>query len=126
GGAVGTDPALPEAYEVLAELVARAGGPEAALELFPTSVTYAGSHACRAALLAAVGRPSEAVHLLGMIIGAAPTAPWASAAWLGALTEPDAAAHIDPDYVAQALAHVTQAIGDPAEEPVRSFVAPYY
>jgi hypothetical protein len=126
GGAVGTDPSLPEAYEVLAELVARAGGPEAALELFPPSVSYVGSHACRAALLASVGRPSEAVFLLGAVIGTVPTDPWASAAWLGALTTPEAAADLDPGAVASALAHVTQAIADPAEEPVRSAVAPYY
>jgi tetratricopeptide (TPR) repeat protein len=126
GGAVGTDPSLPEAYEVLAELVARAGGPEAALELFPPSVSYVGSHACRAALLSAVGRHSEAVFLLGAVIGTAPADPWASAAWLAALTTPEAAADLDPGAVSTALAHVTQAITDPAEEPARSAVAPYY
>lgn len=126
GGAVGTDPSLPEAYEALAELVARAGGAEAALELFPPSVSYVGSHACRAALLAAVGRPSEAVFLLGAVIGTAPADPWASAAWLAALTTPEAAAGLDPDAVSSALAHVTQAIADPARDPVRAAVAPYY
>jgi len=126
GSAVGTDPTLPEAYEVLAELVGRAGGPQLALDLFPQSVTYAGSHACRAALLAAVGRTSEAVFLLGAVIGAVPDLPWASAAWLEALATPDAAAALDPAQVGTALAHVTQAIADPAPEPTRSYIAPYY
>ncbi|MEY9889920.1 tetratricopeptide (TPR) repeat protein [Catenulispora sp. MAP5-51] len=126
GGAVGADPALPEAYEVLAELVAEAGGAQSALDLFPQSVTYAGSHACRAAVLAAVGRTSEAVFLLGAIIGAVPDLPWASVAWLEALATPAAAAALDPAQVGTALAHVTQAIGDPAPEPTRSYVAPYY
>jgi tetratricopeptide (TPR) repeat protein len=126
GGAVGTDPALPEAYEVLAELVARVGGAQAALELFPQSATYAGSHACRAALLAAVGRSNEAMFLLGAIIAAVPNLPWASAAWLEALATPDAAARLDPGQVGTALANVTQAIADPAPEPIRANIAPYY
>lgn len=126
GAAVGADPALPEAYEVLAELVAKAGGAQATLDLFPRTVTYVGSHACRAALLAAVGRTSEAVFLLGAVIGAVPNLPWASAAWLEALTTPQAAAALDPAHVGTALARLTQAIGDPAPEPTRSHVAPYY
>lgn len=126
GGAVGADPALPEAYEVLAELTAKAGGAQAALELFPQSVTYAGSHACRAALLAAVGRSSDAFFLLGAIIGAVPSLPWASAAWLEALATPETAAALSAEQVGTALAHVTQAIDDPAPEPTRSYIAPYY
>ena len=88
---------------------AKAGGAQSALDLFPQSVTYAGSHACRAALLAAVGQSSAAVFLLGPIIGAVPDLPWASAAWLEALATPDAAAALDPAQVGTALAHVTQA-----------------
>jgi tetratricopeptide (TPR) repeat protein len=122
-GAVGSDPGLPEAYEALAALVARAGGPQAALELFPEEQRYAGTLACRAALLAAVGRESEAVALLGAVIGAAPTLPWARVAWMA---RPDLADVLDPGAVGSTLAHVTQAIGDPADAGVRAALEPYY
>ncbi|MFD0631837.1 hypothetical protein ACFQ9X_09600 [Catenulispora yoronensis] len=67
-GAIGTDPSLPEAHEALAELVARVGGPYAALQLFPDTERYTGALACRAELLAAVGRTDEAVHLLAGVM----------------------------------------------------------
>lgn len=122
-GAVGHEPGLPEAYEALARLVARAGGAEAALELFPEERRYTGTLACRAALLATLGRESEAVGLLSAVIGAAPDRPWASAAWL---TRPGLIEAVDPAALATGLAHVTQAIGDPAGEAVRAVIEPYY
>ena len=122
-GAVGTDPALPEAHEVLAELVARAGGPEAALELFPESARYAGALACRAALLAAVGRWDEAVLLVAMIMGAVPHLPWAHVAWLG---DPELAARLDPASVSRAIVEVNNGLGEPADDAEKGLVEPFY
>jgi tetratricopeptide (TPR) repeat protein len=122
-GAVGSEPGLPEAYEALARVVARAGGPRAALELFPAERRYAGTTACRASLLAALGREDEAVALLSAVIGAAPERLWASAAWL---SRPALAESLDPGALASSITYVTQAIADPASEPVRTALEPYY
>lgn len=123
GGAVGNDPGLPEAYEALATLTSLAGGASAALAYFPATVRYTGALACRAALLAATGEASEAVLLLAAIIGAAPSQPWASVAWL---SRPELADLVSPDAVATSLAHVTQALDDPAPPAVRAIVEPYH
>jgi tetratricopeptide (TPR) repeat protein len=122
-GAVGRDPSLPEGYEALAQLVARAGGPQAALALFPEERPYTGTLVCRAALLAAVGRESEAVVVLSTVIAAFPARAWASAAWL---ERPGLAEVLDPGAVCTSLANVTQGIGDPADQTVRAAVDPYY
>jgi tetratricopeptide (TPR) repeat protein len=123
GGAVGSDPALPEAYEVLASFVSLAGGPDAALAYFPETLRYTGALACRAALLAAIGDVDTAVVLLAAIMAAAPAQPWASVAWLAA---PSLAAALSPAAVATSLAHVTQALADPASPAARAVVEPYY
>lgn len=124
-GAVGHEPGLPEAYEALARVVARAGGARAALEqgLFPQERRYTGTLACRAALLAVTGSEDEAVALLSAVMEAAPRQPWASAAWL---SRPDLADVLDPAALASSLTHITQSIGDPAEPAVRKVVEPYY
>ncbi|WP_051451443.1 hypothetical protein [Actinospica robiniae] len=123
GGAVGSDPGLPEAYEALAALTSLAGGASEALAYFPATLRYTGSLACRAALLAATGAASEAVMLLAAVMGAAPTQPWASVAWL---SRPELADLVSADAVASSLAHVTQALDDPAAPAVRAVVEPYY
>jgi tetratricopeptide (TPR) repeat protein len=123
GGAVGNDPALPEGYEALARLAARAGGPQAALALFPEQRRYAGALACRAALLAAAGRESDAVVLLSEVINAVPARAWASVAWLA---RPGLAEALDPGALATSLANVTQGIGDPADQAERTAIEPYY
>lgn len=123
GGAVGSDPGLPEAYEALATLTSLAGGASAALAYFPATLRYTGALACRAALLAATGEASEAVLLLAAIMGASPSQPWASVAWL---SRPDLADLVSADAVASSLAHVTQALDDPAAPAVRAVVEPYY
>lgn len=123
GAAVGNDPGLPEAYEALATLTALAGGASAALDYFPATLRYTGSLACRAALLAAAGEASEAVLLLAAVMGAAPAQPWASVAWL---SRPELAELVSADAVASSLAHVTQALDDPAAPAVRAVIEPYY
>lgn len=122
-GAVNADPALAEGYEALAAVVARAGGPKAALKLFPSARGYAGALACRAALLAAVGEVDEAVGLVGTLIGALPARPWASVAWLA---DPVLPARLDPDVLVKSVVWANEGIGDPATPTVKVAVTPFY
>lgn len=121
-GAIGTDPSLPEAHEVLAELVARAGGPVAALALFPADSRYTGALACRAGLLAALGRSDEAVLLLAGVIGAAPGRPWAGVAWLA---DPELPSRLSAESLTQAVLRLCQGLGDPVPEEDRAVLAPF-
>ena len=115
-GAIGTDPSLPEAHEVLAELVARVGGPVAALELFPAGSRYTGELACRASLLAAIGRADEAVLLLASVMGAAPARPWAAVAWMA---DPELPSRLSAGSLTQAVLRLCQGLGDPVSEEER-------
>ncbi|MFL6116772.1 MAG: tetratricopeptide repeat protein [Catenulispora sp.] len=121
-GAIGADPSLPEAHEALAELVARVGGPEAALRLFPDTARYTGALACRAELLAALGRPDEAVRLLAGVMAAAPARPWANVAWL---TDPELPARLSSVSLSQAVLGLCQGLGDPVSEEESAALAPF-
>ncbi|MEY9930345.1 tetratricopeptide (TPR) repeat protein [Catenulispora sp. GP43] len=116
-GAIGTDPSLPEAHEALAELVARVGGPVAALELFPATSRYTGELACRAALLAAIGRLDEAVMLLAGVMAAAPARPWAAVAWMA---DPELPSRLSAESLTQAVLRLCQGLGDPVSEEERA------
>ncbi|ACU75905.1 TPR repeat-containing protein [Catenulispora acidiphila DSM 44928] len=115
-GAIGTDPSLPEAHEALAALVARVGGPAAALELFPAASRYTGELACRASLLAAIGRFDEAVLLLAGVMGAAPVRPWADVAWMA---DPELPSRLSAESLTQAVLRLCQGLGDPVAEEER-------
>lgn len=121
-GAIGTDPSLPEAHEVLAELVARVGGPVAALELFPGTSRYTGTLACRAGLLAALDRPDEAVMLLAGVMAAAPVRPWAAVAWLA---DPELPSRLSAEPLTQAVLRLCQGLGDPVAEEERAALVPF-
>jgi tetratricopeptide (TPR) repeat protein len=122
-GAIGTDPSLPEAHEALAEIVARVGGPVPALELFPADARYTGTLACRASLLAAVGRPDEAVMLLADVIAAAPVRPWADVAWLA---DPELPAWLSSASLTQAVLRLCQGLGDPVSEEELPALLPFF
>jgi tetratricopeptide (TPR) repeat protein len=123
GGAMGLDPRLPEAHEVLAELAARAGGDAAALDLFPMDEPYIGKAACHAHLLAALGRWDEALGLLAAVMAADLGRPFAHVAWLG---RPDLPSLVTSDAVTRAIARMAPALGDQAGPEVRGFVEPFY
>ena len=122
-GAIGTDPSLPEAHEALAELVARVGGPAAALELFPAASRYTGELACRAGLLAALGRFDQAVGLLAGVMGAAPARPWAAVAWLA---DPELPSRLSSESLTQAVLRLCQGLDDPVSEEERAALAPFF
>ena len=119
-GAIGTDPSLPEAHEALAALVARVGGPVAALELFPAASRYTGELACRASLLAAIGRPDEAVLLLAGVMAAAPARPWAAVAWMA---DPELPSRLSAESLTQAVLRLCQGLGDPVSEEEQETLA---
>lgn len=121
-GAIGTDPSLPEAHEALAEVVARVGGPQAALKLFPETERYTGTLACRAELLAAAGRSDEAVQLLAGVMGAAPARPWAEVAWLA---DPELPARLSSASLTQAVLRLCQGLGDPVSATERAALQPF-
>lgn len=122
-GAIGSDPSLPEAHEALAELVARVGGPSAALELFPAHSRYTGELACRASLLAALGRPDEAVLLLASVMAAAPVRPWAAVAWLA---DPELPARLSSESLTQAVLRLCQGLSDPVSEEEGAALAHFF
>ncbi|MEZ0107536.1 tetratricopeptide (TPR) repeat protein [Catenulispora sp. EB89] len=122
-GAIGADPSLPEAHEVLAELVARVGGPVAALELFPADSRYTGELACRASLLAGLGRLDEAVLLLAGVMGAAPARPWAAVAWMA---DPELPSRLSSESLTQAVLRLCQGLSDPVSEEELAALVHFY
>jgi tetratricopeptide (TPR) repeat protein len=124
GNAVAIDPLLPETHEALSELAARAGGPRAALALFPLENPYIGAVVCHAHLQAACGEWSEAVGLIAAAIRAEYDRPWSQVAWLTQDRLPDL---LPPDVMTQALARaVGGALPDPIPEPARDALRPFY
>ncbi|WP_433889807.1 tetratricopeptide repeat protein [Streptomyces sp. CA-111067] len=124
GNAVAIDPLLPETHEALSELAARAGGPRAALALFPLENPYIGAVVCHAHLQAACGEWSEAVGLIATAIRAEYDRPWSQVAWLTQDRLPDL---LPPDVMTQALARaVGGALPDPIPEPARDALRPFY
>jgi tetratricopeptide (TPR) repeat protein len=124
GNALADAPQLPEAHEALAELAAHAGGPEAALALYPMERPYIGAATARAHLLAAAARWDEAVRLLAEIIRTEPGRHWSHVAWLsradlGRLVTPEAAAHAISRIVGSGLP-------DPFPEVLRTSLRPFY
>lgn len=124
GNALAIDPRLPETHEALAELAARAGGPQAALDLFPLDRPFIGAVVCRAHLHAACGAWPEAVGLIAAAVRAEYDRPWSHVAWL---TQDRLPALLPPHVMTQALARaVGGALPDPVPEPAREALRPFY
>ncbi|SFF08686.1 hypothetical protein SAMN05216251_10866 [Actinacidiphila alni] len=124
GNAVAIDPRLPETHEALSELAARAGGPRAALDLFPLDHPYIGAVVCRAHLQAACGEWAEAVGLIAAAVRAEYDRPWSHVAWLTQDRLPDL---LPPQVMTQALARaVGGALPDPVPEAARDALRPFY
>ncbi|MEV6010177.1 hypothetical protein AB0M29_25605 [Streptomyces sp. NPDC051976] len=124
GNAIAIDPRLPETHEALAELAARAGGPHAALDLFPLDRPFIGAVVCRAHLQAARGEWAEAVGLIAAAVRAEYDRPWSHVAWL---TQDALPALLPPHVMTQALARaVGGALPDPVPEAAREALRPFY
>ncbi|WP_143031690.1 tetratricopeptide repeat protein [Actinacidiphila guanduensis] len=122
-GAFAADPRLPDAHEALAEFARRAGGPQAALELFDPDEPFAGTLICRAHLQAACGNWPEALMLVAAAVRADHERPWSHVAWL---TQEALPALVPPQAVTQALAHMVTALPDPLPEDAREAVRPFH
>jgi tetratricopeptide (TPR) repeat protein len=119
-GALGHAPTLPEAHELLSHLAAGHGG---GLDLFPLAPhVSAGGLAARAHLLAAAGRPEEALPLLAAATGRMPVADWAGVPWVG---DPALGARVEPGLLVQLLMRLCTAVGDPAPALTRLTLRPY-
>ena len=113
-------PTLPDVHELLSRLAARAAG---GLELYPAEPhTPAGRLAARAHLLAAAGRPEEALPLLATASGQAPELDWAGVPWIG---DPALGARIDPGLLARTVMRLCTAVGDPAPPATVAPLQPY-
>lgn len=124
GNAVAIDPLLPETHEALTELATRAGGPHAALGLFPLDHPYIGAVVCRAHLQAACGEWAEAVGLIAAAVRAEYDRPWSHVAWLTQDRLPEL---LPPQVMTQALARaVGGALPDPVPEHARDALRPFY
>lgn len=113
------DPRLPDTHEALAEFVARAGGPDQALDLFEENDGFVGAVGARAHVCAAAGRFDEAVSLLLTVAAHEPRRPWLDVAWL---RRPDLP--VDPDRLALALGRLSQRLDDPVDEDEREPLLP--
>jgi tetratricopeptide (TPR) repeat protein len=119
-GALAHAPTLPEAHELLSRLAARSGG---GLDLFPLAPhVSAGGLAARAHLLAAAGRPEDALPLLAAASGQMPGSDWASVPWVD---DPELGGRIEPGLLVQLLMRLCTAVGDPAPAPARAALRPY-
>ncbi|MGX1805935.1 hypothetical protein ACWIGI_09480 [Nocardia sp. NPDC055321] len=117
------DPGLPEAHEVLARLGAAAGGPEAALALYPPDRPYIGAMAARTHLLAAAGQLDAAVSLLAQVVAYDPSLPWSRVPWL---ERPGLAGELGADTILNALLALNRELPEPVPEPDRTAMAPLY
>ena len=119
-GAIAHAPTLPEAHELLSRLAAHADG---ALELFPLEQhAFVGTVVARAHLLAAAGRPEEALPLLAAASGHTPGVDWAGVPWV---SDPALGARMEPGLLARIIMQLCTAVGDPAPEADRLALVPY-
>jgi tetratricopeptide (TPR) repeat protein len=119
-GAVAHAPTLPEVHEALGQLAARADG---GLELFPLEENaYIGAVVARAHLLAAAGRPADAIELLAAATRHDPSQDWAGVPWVADRALPG---RVDPERLVGALLTVCGAMGDPTPEEGRGPFRPY-
>jgi tetratricopeptide (TPR) repeat protein len=123
GFALADAPALPEVFETLAELAARAGGPAAAAQLFAAERSYIGAAGCRAHLLASAGQWEPALDTLAAVVAHEPGRPWALVPWL---TRDDLVDLVGPSAVARALARLLGAdLPEPLPEPLTGTLRPF-
>jgi tetratricopeptide (TPR) repeat protein len=119
-GALPHAPTLPEIHELLSRLAADT---DRALDLFPLEPhAPAGRVAAHAHLLAAAGRPEDALPLLAAASGHTPAVDWAGVPWV---SDPVLGGRIDPDALARTLMRLCTAVGDPAPGAAATSLRPY-
>lgn len=123
GQALFHDPALASAYAALGEVTEAAGSSDAARELFTGDGTtvFPGNAAAIIALIAAEGRGSDAVELLGSLVAAHPERPWAAAPWF----TPELAASLPLISIGKAVTAIWQALENPAPPETVGPLAPW-
>jgi tetratricopeptide (TPR) repeat protein len=118
--AIAAAPTRPETHELLSHLAARSGG---GLELFPLDAhTYVGAVVARAHLLAAAGRPEDALPLLAAATQHTPGVDWADVPWV---KDPDLAVRLEPGLLARTLMQLCTSVGDPAAPADQATLAPF-
>jgi tetratricopeptide (TPR) repeat protein len=118
--AIAAAPTRPETHELLSRLAARSGG---GLELFPLEAhTYVGAVVARAHLLAAAGRPEDALPLLAAAVQHTPGVDWADVPWV---KDPDLAVGIEPGLLARTIMQLCTSVGDPAPPAGHATLAPF-
>jgi tetratricopeptide (TPR) repeat protein len=119
-GAIAQAPTLPETHELLSRLAARTDG---ALDLFPLDQhPFVGTVVARAHLLAAAGRPEDALPLLAAASSLSPEIDWAGVPWVD---DPALGSRIEPGLLARLLMQLCTAVGDPAPPQGRASLRPY-
>ncbi|MET0233144.1 MAG: tetratricopeptide repeat protein [Kibdelosporangium sp.] len=117
--ALALDPRLPDTHEALAEFVARAGGPDQALEYFEDSEGFIGTVAARGHVCAAAGRWDDAIQMLLTVAAHEPHRPWLDVAWLQRADLP-----VDPGTLAISVGQLAQRLEDPVDEDEREPLLP--
>ncbi len=118
--ALGHDPRLPEAHELLAKLAARTD--DGGLALFhPGERATAGRVVAFAHVLARHGRHADALTLLAQATVHDPARPWADVSWVQALDP----AGLAPEHLLRVLLSVLGALPDPAPAHIARATRPY-
>jgi tetratricopeptide (TPR) repeat protein len=113
-------PALPEAHEMLARLVAH---PRGGRDLFPmTSPLPLARVVARAHVVAAEGDFGYALHLLGKAQAYAPETAWADVLWV---TDAGTALTINPAVVTNLAVDLLELLRDRDVDSLRSAMMPY-
>lgn len=118
--AIAAAPTRPETHELLSRLAAQSGG---GLELFPLDAhAYVGAVVARAHLLAAAGRPEDALPLLVAATQHTPGVDWAGVPWVH---DPDLAVRVEPGLLARTIMQLCTSVGDPAPAADHAALMPY-
>jgi tetratricopeptide (TPR) repeat protein len=118
--ALGEDPTLPDAYEMLRILDAE---PPRARDYFPLYDGVApGGVAARSYLAARAGHFNEALDLLAIVAAMAPTKTWTAAGWLDL---PGIAEQVEPATAAESLLSLALHLDEPVDPALLPVLAPY-
>jgi tetratricopeptide (TPR) repeat protein len=118
--ALGGDPTLPDAYDVLRALDTP---PRRARDYFPlTDTTDLGHVAARSYLAARAGQFNDALNLLVVVAAAAPAKAWTAGGWLDL---PGTAEQADPSNAAETLLYLALRLDEPIDAGLLPTLAPY-
>lgn len=118
--AIGADPGLPEAYELLAVLASRPDGGPGLWSL--DGEVYVGTAVARAHALAYHGAYSEALGVLASAQDHQPVPPWGDVPWV---LDPELPGRLDPDDLVGLFGQLAGIAPDPCPDELRPAMAPY-